>query len=296
MIRSMRPLRVTSPVLVPDHVGVQWWVGGPVCVYDGSEPESSPGMGGVEIPCGSCTGRISLDLERLKISRPLNASSRLERALAAAFGLGETPAPRPPSDQLGLPGHFLEAACRTCGAQHGVVLGFGEFQPGRWLVTFVGMASVEVDERERGATTAVVAAVTALVLVVGAVVGAHFWVWSIWRTGTGLQTAGVLVTAELVDTRTSQGPRSDGYWLTVRFESGGVVIEGEKSVDRATFDRALGEDVVPVRHDPERPDRFDIDGNDRRSTALFVLAVVDSFVVAAAVRIARDVRRDRPVR
>jgi hypothetical protein len=46
-------------------------------------------------------------------------------------------------DALGLSAHLMIRVCESCSAVHAVCLGYGEFQPARYLVTFNGLALVE---------------------------------------------------------------------------------------------------------------------------------------------------------
>lgn len=120
-----------------------WGSGGPVIVHDGFELE--PGQGTVMRPaCLACGRTMPIEVAGvLSAERIPDEPGSMD--LISAFGLavkrwnelGVV------IDELGLSAYLLIRVCATCSAGHAVCLGYGEFQPARYLVTFNGLALIE---------------------------------------------------------------------------------------------------------------------------------------------------------
>lgn len=142
MLPLMNPVMLSSEVVrdLPDTR--PWGVDGPPVVYDGFELE--PGGGAEMRPaCLACGVPLPIDLTDV-LSAPRIPDEPAFEGLGGAFGLsvkrwndlGVV------IDGLGLSAYLLTRVCAACGSGHAVCLGYGEFQPARYLVTFNGLALV----------------------------------------------------------------------------------------------------------------------------------------------------------
>lgn len=126
------------------QVGQPWGPGGPACVYDGPglECEVAPFM--VAPACPHCGQSLLIALDRLLHAPTVRSLGREPwvMALIAAFGLDLRGAPPFDAvrDPLALPAHLLVQTCGLCSAQVVSVWGYGEYQPGRQVATFLGVA------------------------------------------------------------------------------------------------------------------------------------------------------------
>jgi hypothetical protein len=106
-------------------------------IYDGFELASDAPVR--VIACTCCAGSMDLPLSGLfgSFLRWRHVEPALSERLAAAASLA-------PSGWTGLPDlrtrdgfdpYLAWLVCRGCDARHAIVLGYGEFQPARYLVT-----------------------------------------------------------------------------------------------------------------------------------------------------------------
>lgn len=139
---SYGPVTLSAAPVVDGAAGQPWSPGGPICVYDGDGPAASlPKLG---FGCPRCGAAQQLGLgELLRAPRlPARPAQPWVDAVVAAFGLtrrgsGDFQAI---VDPLGLPACLLVWPCRACAADIASLWGYGEFQPGREVATFLGAA------------------------------------------------------------------------------------------------------------------------------------------------------------
>jgi hypothetical protein len=109
-------------------------------VYDGLglEGESEPPV--LRPACTACGVAMELALRRVLDGEAVRPSDPDAEELARRFGLArrEGAWPRLTTD-LGLEPYRVELACSACGAAHLAVVGYGEFQPARWVAVLQGV-------------------------------------------------------------------------------------------------------------------------------------------------------------
>ena len=132
-------------VELDDGVGPRWSERGPIVVYDGfEEPEALRGR--VITPaCVACRAPVVVAVDVvLGRGHELGAQPRWQDAVVARFGIDERwlDAFHILRTRLGLTPYLLECSCAACGVRHVAVLGYGELQPARYLLTFDGLARV----------------------------------------------------------------------------------------------------------------------------------------------------------
>ena len=123
----------------------------------------------------------------------------------------------------------------------------------------------------------------------------HWMVLDEWRTSRSLASTGVATVAGVLDAEADIGPRSEGYRVTYRYDvigSNGATATrvATTSVDRATFDSIDIGQTVDIRYDPDDPSRSDIARNDRLTTMVAIMVLVDLALVGVVVAIVRSSR------
>lgn len=108
-------------------------------VYDGLglELEASPPV--LDLACARCAAAMPLSLRRV-LGEPRAATRIGAGTLAGRFGLvlrgeGEWASLRA---RLDLTPYALDVECPACGARHVAVIGYGEYQPARYLAVLQG--------------------------------------------------------------------------------------------------------------------------------------------------------------
>jgi hypothetical protein len=144
MTSGMHPIMLVSEVVLDPAIGGAWFEGGPAIVYDGLGVETEGSATTVTTRCLGCDTALVVDLARCETGVVLwrLMSEPWSQAVIDAFrlvrrGEGELAAI---CDGMGLDTYLLTPVCGVCSAQHAVVLGYGEFQPARYLGTYLGIA------------------------------------------------------------------------------------------------------------------------------------------------------------
>jgi hypothetical protein len=291
----MEPFRVVSTPHVPTSAGELW--NDHHIVYDGLGLEDEPTPVDFHVPCAGCGQTIGFDL-RTMLESFVGREPPTWMA-AALHRMGFAPPHRVPFGPSHLDLALMRAECGACRRSHAAVGGYTEFQPARYLGSIEAVAAVESLESLESAdaprwqSAAVAVAMLSVVFLVGGLVWSHWSVYRSWRTASDLAESGVAVEADVLAADESHGPRSvDSYRLTVRFDPGtGSPVVDEIDVDVATYTVATIADRTTVLYDPNRPDRYDIEGNDQHGLDAFILGVVDLALLAAGVVVVRKARR-----
>lgn len=134
-----------GPCELDDAVGPRWSARGPVVVYDGfEEPEALRGRA-ITPRCTSCRAPLVIAVD-VVLTRAHELAAQpswcdavvegfeLDRRWLDAFQILRT--------RLGLTPFVVECDCAACAAPHVAVLGYGELQPARYVLTFEGIARV----------------------------------------------------------------------------------------------------------------------------------------------------------
>ncbi len=144
MKTGMRPIELVSEVVVDPDIGRPWFAGGPAAVYDGLGVETERSTPTVTTRCLSCHVPLVIDLAHLETGAVLwrVMSEPWAQPVIDAFRLVKRGAAEFASicDGLELNAYLLTPVCVVCSAQHAVVLGYGEFQPARYVGTYLGIA------------------------------------------------------------------------------------------------------------------------------------------------------------
>lgn len=140
----MQPIELVSGVVADPTIGHPWYEGGPVTVYDGLGAEAEDPAPTVVTRCLDCRAPLVIDLARLDAGTVLwrFMTEPWARAVIDAFRLvwrgdGEFGSI---CDGLDLDAYLLAPVCGVCSALHAVVLGYGEYQPCRYVGTYLGIA------------------------------------------------------------------------------------------------------------------------------------------------------------
>ena len=119
-----------------------WGAAGPPVLHDGFGLETEPEPPALDVPCPRCERPVAVDVAALLAADPVDADAAGTPGLAEALGLvvhEPMPGFRVVADPLGLRAYLLPQRCTACAAPFGVVAGYGEYQPARWVATFLGL-------------------------------------------------------------------------------------------------------------------------------------------------------------
>lgn len=144
------PVLLTSEPVADLGVGSARSPQGPAWVYDGHGLGCEAQLPPVPLACPCCGAAMLFDLSALLRAPSLRALGQAAwlDALIVAFGLRVRGAGdfRAIVDSLGLTAHLIVAPCQHCAAEVASVWGYGEFQPGREVATYLGSASCRRSE------------------------------------------------------------------------------------------------------------------------------------------------------
>jgi hypothetical protein len=142
----MHPIMLVSEVVLDPAIGGAWFEGGPAIVYDGLGIELEKSTPTVVAGCLACSVPLLIDFSRLDHAIVLwrFMGEPWAQELIDAFGLLRRGSGELISicDGLDLDAYLLAEVCGACTAMHGVVLGYGEYQPSRYIGTYLGLALV----------------------------------------------------------------------------------------------------------------------------------------------------------
>ncbi|MEZ5256959.1 MAG: DUF3592 domain-containing protein [Ilumatobacteraceae bacterium] len=121
----------------------------------------------------------------------------------------------------------------------------------------------------------------------------HLGVAREWRESRSLAASGVVAMAQVVERSGSSVPgNADRYVITYRFALDGRDYVRSIDVDRATYDASAEGATLEVRYDAANPERSTVARNDRVSTLLALVLLVDVAVAGVVLVIVRSARRD----
>ena len=135
--------RVIGPVVVDASVGEPWNRTGPRVVHDGFEIDPAEPSPTVEPACPVCGGTLPIAL--VKLLRSGSAAAWPEPdAVVTTFGLrskrfGDSLVI---TDPIGLEASLLSLSCGSCTTEFVACLGYGEWQPARYLATYLGLVAI----------------------------------------------------------------------------------------------------------------------------------------------------------
>lgn len=138
-------MKILSPAIRDASLGTLW--AGDLVVYDGLGIEDEPPSLCLAVSCQACGAALAPSLGALALgSAPDGVDlTHADDELVAAFGLER----RVVLDSLMVLGarsftpRGALVACAACGADHLVVVAYGEYQPARYLAILHGVARVE---------------------------------------------------------------------------------------------------------------------------------------------------------
>lgn len=110
-------------------------------MYDGLGLETEPNPPVVDLACSGCGAALALAVARVLVADPIRSGDPDADALERRFrldrrGTGEWLAL---VTRLGLTPYRIDLGCQSCGRRHLAVVGYGEFQPARYLAVFQGL-------------------------------------------------------------------------------------------------------------------------------------------------------------
>jgi hypothetical protein len=138
----MNPVRLASPVSISDAVTSVGWGGEPPVIYDGFElmPGDEPV---IHPPCIACGSPLAVDLAAVLAGRFPADDWALQLAPAFRLEVKRWNEIAVVVDARGLTAYTGLTDCDGCGRSHLVCIGYGEWQPARYLATYCGAALVE---------------------------------------------------------------------------------------------------------------------------------------------------------
>lgn len=136
-------------------------------------------------------------------------------------------------------------------------------------------------------------ALVAVVAFMGAIGYLNIAAWGAFSEQRRLDEEGVRAVAEVVDTRATDAPRSDGQWVTVCFDVSGRPVTVELAVDEPTLERAVRSGTLDVVYDASDPTAVSVAGDGRAGMLAVIAAVTDAALVAGVVTLVANDRRRR---
>ena len=122
-----------------------WGPDGPPVLHDGDGLETVAGPLPLDVPCPRCESPVRVDVTRLLAAAALDPGAVVSEALGLTVR-EPLPGMRVVVDPLGLQVFALPQDC-PCGTAFEVVAGYGEYQPARWVATFLGVAPAHAPRR-----------------------------------------------------------------------------------------------------------------------------------------------------
>lgn len=126
--------------VIDDRIGPRWSRGGPIVVDDGLEDPARLAGRMIAPACLACGDALAVDVTVVLHGRGALPHQALPPGALSAFRLRTTTLGTLTriSTSLGLQAHAVVVRCPRCVAAHLVVLGYGEYQPARYVVTYDG--------------------------------------------------------------------------------------------------------------------------------------------------------------
>ena len=122
-------------------IGEPWNRTGPRVVHDGFEIDPAEPSPTVEPACPVCGGTLPIALVKLLRS---GSAADWPDAIISTFGLrskrfGDSLVI---TDPIGLEASLLSLSCGSCTTEFVACLGYGEWQPARYLATYLGLVAM----------------------------------------------------------------------------------------------------------------------------------------------------------